>query len=70
VLTKLVGSLQRALGIQHWRTRKERRLILRMCFGDSAAVERTISGELARNPGISELEACQRVIRRYQRDNA
>ena len=41
----------------------------RICFGDDGQVERLISGEMTRTPGISRGEAARRAVQRYQRDN-
>lgn len=41
----------------------------RICFGDDGQVERLISGEMTRTPGISRAEAASRAVRRFQRDN-
>lgn len=41
----------------------------RICFGDHGQVERLISGEMTRAPGITRAEAASRAVRRYQRDN-
>ena len=41
----------------------------RICFGDDGQVERLISAEMTRTPGISRAEAASRAVRRYQRDN-
>jgi hypothetical protein len=40
-----------------------------MCLGDEATVDRLIAGELSRNPGISEADACRRAVQAIQRDN-
>jgi len=41
----------------------------RICLGDDRQVERLISGEMNRAPGISRAEAASRAVERYQRDN-
>ena len=41
----------------------------RICLGDDSQVERLISGEMARAPGISRAEAASRAVERYRRDN-
>ena len=41
----------------------------RICFGNDGQVERLISGEMTRSPGISRAEAVSRAVERYQRDN-
>ena len=41
----------------------------RICFGDDSQVERLITAEMTRTPGISRAEAASRAVRRYQRDN-
>jgi hypothetical protein len=41
----------------------------RICLGDAAQVERLISSERARAPGISRAEAANRAVGRYRRDN-
>ena len=41
----------------------------RVCLGNDGQVERLISGEMTRSPGISRAEAASRAVRRYQRDN-
>jgi hypothetical protein len=58
-------ALSRVLG----RGRKERALLLHMCFGDQEAASRLIQGERSRSPGLSEAQACRRAIQRLQRDN-
>ena len=40
-----------------------------ICLGDDRQVERLISGETARAPGISRAEAASRAVDRYRRDN-
>ena len=66
---RLKVALGRALGFEARRERRERALLFRMCFGDEGAVERIITGELSRTPGLSEGEACRRAIRRLRREN-
>jgi hypothetical protein len=66
---RLKAALGRALGFEARRERRERALLLRLCFGDEGAVERVIAGEMSRMPGLSEGEACWRAIRRLRRDN-
>jgi len=44
-------------------------LLRRVCLGNDGQVERLISGEMTRSPGISRAEAASRAVRRYQRDN-
>ncbi len=41
----------------------------RICSGNDGQVERLITGEMTRTPGISRAEAASRAVRRYQRDN-
>ena len=41
----------------------------RVCLGNDSQVERLISGEMTRSPGISRAEAASRAVRRYRRDN-
>jgi hypothetical protein len=41
----------------------------RICLGNAEQMERLISGEMARTPGISRAEAADRAVLRYQRDN-
>jgi hypothetical protein len=69
LLGRFTNVLGRVLGFEARRERRERALLLRMCFGDTDAVERVIVGECSRIPGLSEAEACRRAIRRLQRDN-
>jgi hypothetical protein len=69
VLNRLKTAFGRALGFEARRERRERALLLRMCFGDREAVDRIIVGECSRTPGLSEPEACRRAIRRLRRDN-
>jgi hypothetical protein len=44
-------------------------MLRRLCLGDEAAAGRLIAGEQARNPGLSEAQACRRAIRRIRHDN-
>lgn len=69
MLGRITKALDRFLGFEARRERRERRVLRRMCLGDEAAVERTVSGERSRNPGITEGEAVRRAIRRLRRDN-
>ncbi len=69
VLGRFKKLVARVLGFQARREREERALLLRMCFGDTEAVDRIIVGECSRIPGLSEAEACRRAIRRLRRDN-
>jgi hypothetical protein len=41
----------------------------RICLGNEGQVERLITSEMTRAPGISRAEAASRAVRRYQRDN-
>lgn len=45
------------------------RHLLQIAVGDAERARGMIEGEKSRNPGISDAEACVRVIKRYQRDN-
>jgi hypothetical protein len=56
-------------GFQARRERRERATLRQLCLGDDAAVERLISGEQARSPGLTEAQACRRAIRRIRHDN-
>ena len=69
LLGRLSKAMGRVLGFQARKERRERALLLRMCFGDQEAVDRIIVGECSRTAGISEAEACRRAIRRLQREN-
>jgi hypothetical protein len=69
MLSRLKIVIGRALGFEARRERKERALLLRLCFGDEGAVDRLIAGECSRMPAISDAEACRRAIRRLRRDN-
>jgi hypothetical protein len=66
---RLKSAITGLLGFEAHRERRERALLLRLCFGDQEAVERIIVGECSRIPGLSEAEACRRAIRRLQREN-
>jgi hypothetical protein len=41
----------------------------RICLGDEMQMERLITNEMTRAPGISRAEAINRAVERYQRDN-
>ena len=41
----------------------------RICLGNQDQVDRLISAEMTRAPGITRAEAIARAIERYQRDN-
>jgi len=64
-----------ALGVWLWfrrsggASRQAEIRLRRICFGDDSQVERLISGEMTRAPGISRAEAVSRAVQRYQRDN-
>jgi hypothetical protein len=45
------------------------RHLLQITAGDAVRAKAMIDGEKERSPGISDAEACVRVIRKYQRDN-
>jgi hypothetical protein len=68
MLGRFTRVLDRALGFEARRERRDRAALLRMCFGDQEAVDRIIVGECSRVPGLSEAEACRRAIRRLRRD--
>ena len=63
------------LGVWLWRRRESgaspqpETQLRRICFGDDSQVERLITSEMTRTPGISRAEAASRAVRRYQRDN-
>jgi len=50
-------------------SRQAEERLRRVCLGNDGQVERLISAEMARSPGISRAEAASRAVRRYQRDN-
>ena len=50
-------------------TRNPERQLRRICFGNDAQVERLIDFEMTRTPGISRVEAANRAVDRYRRDN-
>lgn len=64
-----------ALGMWWWlrgrsgRSSQAETQLRRICFGDDGQVERLISAEMARTPGISRAEGAKRAVSRYQRDN-
>jgi hypothetical protein len=64
-LSRVWRSLWRRTGAS-WRAEEQLR---RVCFGDDGQVERLISGERVRAPGISRAEAASRAVQRYRRDN-
>jgi len=43
--------------------------LLRSCMGDRSQVERLVSGEMRRHPGISRARAAARVLESLVRDN-
>ena len=50
-------------------TRGAESQLRRICFGNADQVERLITLEMTRTPGISRAEAASRAVLRYQRDN-
>jgi hypothetical protein len=50
-------------------SRQAERQLRRICLGNDDQVERLITGELTRSPGIARAEAASRAVERYQRDN-
>ena len=63
------------LGAWVWRRRRSgasrqaETQLRRICLGNDGQVERLISGEMIRTPGISRAEAASRAVQRYRRDN-
>jgi hypothetical protein len=69
MFSRLMTAIGKAFGFQGRQERADRGLLLRMCLGDEATVDRLIAGERARNPGVSEAQAYRRAIQAIQRDN-
>ena len=49
--------------------RSAERKLTKMCFGDSAQVERLVQREQQRNPALNRAQAVRAAIDSYQRDN-
>jgi hypothetical protein len=46
---------------------RDRRKLVKMCFGDEAKADRLLQREMKQDPRIGEREACRRAIQRYRR---
>lgn len=46
---------------------KNRKRLEKMCFGDKEAALRLMRGEISRNPGIDEDEACRKAVEKLRR---
>ena len=68
IVVVLLILLELRLWVTYSRRSAERKLT-KMCFGDTAQVERLVQRELKRNPGLNRARAVRAAIESHQRDN-